>query len=364
MKPNKLQDLLRLAEEPSSQRRRELLREVTDMFFASAELNASLAEQRLFDDVMTQLTGEMEEEVRVELAGKMAHTTKAPINLIRSLAADTIAVAGPVLTHSPVLTETDQLKVASGHSQDHLRALSKREGVSMAVSDAIVSRGDDTTLEVLLRNASANLSRQAHETVVDRAQANPDLHEVVVDRHSLPSDLLNEMYFMVEARLRERILARNTDLDPIAVNAALEVGRKRIETRDGSLPVDYDASEAAIQALKARGGIPPALLASFLRNHETTKFLIALADLGEIDFHTAKHVLDSREIDALAIICKAAGLDRALFLTFAILLLDRDADAMGKSRTYGELYAALPRETAQRTIRFWRMRRQTSHKAA
>ena len=51
--------------------------------------------------------------------------------------------------------------------------------MSSAVSDAIVARGDDDTLGVLLRNDGAVLSREAHETVVDRAAANPALHEAV-----------------------------------------------------------------------------------------------------------------------------------------------------------------------------------------
>ncbi len=37
---------------------------------------------------------------------------------------------------------------------------------------------------------------------------------------------------------------------------------------------------------------------------------------------------------------------------------------MGKAKAYGELYAALPRDAALRTIRFWRMRRTTGDVAA
>ena len=71
-----------------------------------------------------------------------------------------------------------------------------------------------------------------------------------------------------------------------------------------------------------------------------------------------------RELDALAIVCKAADFERSLFLTFAVLVLDRDADAMGRAKQYGDLYAELPKESAQRTLRFWRMRRQAPELAA
>ena len=360
---SKLHDLIDLAKEPSSERRRELLREVTNLFF-SADGAQNTAELGLFDDVMTQLAADMEEEVRAELASKMADVATPPRRLILGLAADTAAVAEPVLMRSTALSEDDLLNVARTQGQDHLRAISGRAFVSEAVSDAIVQRADDDTLGVLLRNQNASLSREAHEAAAERAAANPDLHVAVIDRQSLPPDLLNDLYFVVEARLRDRILERNAALDPAELDAALTAGRNRIASRDGALPPDYAISEAAVRALRAKGAIEPPVLAAFLRNGETTKFLVALALAADIDFNSAQRILERRELDALAIVCKAANFDRALFLTFAILILGREADAMGRAREYGQLYSELPRDSACRTIRFWRMRRQTGDVAA
>ncbi len=360
----KLHHLISLAQEPSSERRRELLREVTNLFFA-AEDGQSLKEMALFDDVLSQLASDMEHEVRAELAARLADTAKPPMGLVVNLAADPNAdVASPVLLRSPALSESDLLAIARTRGQEHLRAISSRDIVPEAVSEAIVERGDDETLSVLLRNEGAELSRAAHEAAVDRAGANPALQDAVIDRQSLPPDLLNEMYFVVEARLRDRILERNAQMDPAELEAALSAGRKRLAARDGALPADYAAAEAAIKALKARGGVGPAALAALLRNGEQTKFLVALAELADVDFHTARRILERRELDALAIICKAADFDRALFLTFAILVLGREADAMTRAREYGQLYADLPRDAANRTVRFWRMRRQTGDIAA
>ena len=94
-----------------------------------------------------------------------------------------------------------------------------------------------------------------------------------------------------------------------------------------------------------------------LRGKKTTLFLVALADMADVDFHTARKILERREMDALSVICKAAGFDRSLFLTFALLILEPSDEVMLKAKAYGELYAALPRESALRTIRFWRLRR-------
>jgi uncharacterized protein (DUF2336 family) len=360
---SKLHDLIALAKEPSSDKRRELLREVTDLFFVNPDHAGG--ELALFDDVLSQLAGEMEAAVRAELASRMAPAADPPARLVRRLAADeAIEVARPILEGSRALSDEDLMQVAKSHGQEHLQAISRRGAVSQAVTEAIVERADDETLGVLLRNEGAELSRQAHETAIDRAEANPALHDAVVSRRSLPVDLLNEMYFVVEAKLRTKIMARNAQVDPEALEAALAAGRKRVASSDGALPPDYDAAERDVKSLLARKALTPKVLAAMLRARERTKFMLALAELAGIDFHTAQVILERREIDALAVVCKAADFERPLFLTFAVLVLDRDADAMGRAKEYGDLYAELPRESALRTLRFWRMRRQAPDIAA
>jgi uncharacterized protein (DUF2336 family) len=361
--PSKLDELIALAKEPSSARRRELLRELTDLFFSPTGPHGP-QELALFDGVLTAIAEEMEEAVRAELSLRFADVETAPHDLVRSLAQDeSFQVAAPVLAHSAALSEADLLDVARSRGQEHLRAISGRPDLSEAIADTVVARGDDVTLSVLLRNVDAPLSRQAAEAVVDRASANPALHEAVIDRHTLPIDLLNEMYFVVEARLRESITARNAEIDPQALEEALAAGRVKLAEKDGTLPSDYTQAVVHVRRLRQTGAMTPSTLAALLRHGERTRFIVALSELSDIDFHTAKRIIDRQEIDALAIICKAADFDRALFLTFAVLVLD-PGKGMGVAEEYGKRYAELPRDAAQRTLRFWRMRRQTGDVAA
>ena len=353
---SRLPDLIALAQETSSEKRRALLRELTDHFFGDPE--RSEAETALYGSVLSDLTDAMELAVRAELAERFAAAPDAPRQLIRRLANDEAEdVAHPVLRASPVLTEADLIQVIQSRGQGHMRAVSQRASLSEAVSDAIIERGDDETLGVLLGNDGAQLSRAACETAVERARVNPALHAPTVERASLPPDLLNEMYFEVEARLRQRILEQNARMDPALLESALAAGRTRVATDDGALPPDYAESLAYVEELNVAGQLTPPVLARFLRSGSRTSFLIALSQLADIDFHTARQIIDRRELDALAVVCKAADLDRALFLTYAVVLLNTDGDAMGKARAYAGMYNDLTNEAAQRTLRFWRMRK-------
>jgi uncharacterized protein (DUF2336 family) len=358
---NKLVELIELAKEPSSQRRRDLLREMTDVFFV--EKFDSPRQTAAFDDILQKLSIKMEEEVRVELAERFATSGDAPAGLIRMLALDAPAVARPVLERSKTLSEQDLVDVARSRGQEHLRAMSGRDDLSERVTDAIVETADDDTLGVLARNDSAVLSRASHEVLVDRAAHNPELHEAVVDRSSLPADLLNEMYFMVESRLRTKILARNEDMDPEALQQALETSRKRLAAKSGALPFDFDEAEQFVRGLLARNALTPSTLVKLLRAGQRTHFILALSESTGIDFNTGRRVIERKDLDALAILCKAADFDRSLFLTFAIMLLT-PKEAMGRAAEYGQLYSDLTKETASRTLRFWRVRRETESAVA
>ena len=351
-----IQNLIDLAKEPSSAKRRELLREITNIFLTSAkQINAK--EMALYDAVLSQLTFDMEMAVRQEISEKLCETPFAPKAFLQQLAMDQIEVAEPVLSKSQVLDDDDLLQVVTTQGQGHLRAVSRRTNVSEAVSSVIVDRGDDTTLMTLLSNDGARLSRLSSAQAVGRAKDNPELHEVIIGRNDLPTDLLNDMYFVVEARLRERILEENAKLDPNLVEEAIERGRNRLAVAAGAYPADYETIAQLIKTQFENQQLTPALLARYMRDANATYFLCALELMADIDFLTAKLLVDRKEIDGLAIACKAAGLDKSLFLTYAMIMLSGADNAMGKAAEYGKLYTQLPTETALRTIRFWRLRR-------
>lgn len=350
---SKLDALARLSSEPSSERRRELLREITDVFFAPVPPPPRVAE--LFDAALERMTDTLGAELRVELAQRLLPAPRAPRRLLTRLAADPLPeVAEAVLEGCASLTEADLALVVATAEQRRLRAVSRRGDLTETLSDRIVARGDDDTLGVLVANPAAPLSRAASEAVVDRALENPALHEAVVGRDGLAVDLLTEMYLVVETRLRERIVARNAALDPAVLDAALKVSRRRVAVREGLLPPDYEAAVASVRRSAERGPIPPQSLAAYLRAGEQTRFTAALAHACELDYATVRRVLDRRDVDALALICRAADYDAALFRTLLVLMpapLDEPLAAVV------DRFSALPRESALRVVRFWKVRR-------
>ncbi|MBE7218523.1 MAG: DUF2336 domain-containing protein [Caulobacteraceae bacterium] len=348
---SRLDALSALASEPSSTRRRELLRDVTDLFFAPTPPPPQV--MALFDSALEKMTDALEVELRAELATRLAPVATTPLRLVSRLVGDeSDSVAEPILASAPRLSEADLLCAVAAGGQARLRTASRRSDLTEAVSDRIVERGDDVTVGVLVANPSAPLSRGAAEAVIDRALANPDLHAAVVARETLPLDLLNEMYFSVEARLRERIAARNARVDPAMLEEALRASRTRMATRTGALPPDYEEAVAAVGRL-GRGPVAPQALVGFIREVQTTRFLVALAQSAELDFETVRRVHARRDFDALMLVCRATGYDAALFRTLALLL---GPDPETPVVTLVHRYTELDPETARRVLRFWKVR--------
>lgn len=353
--------LVELARAPDSQHRRELLREVTDLFFERSG-ERSEQEANLFDEVLQMVAAEMQDGVLAELATVFANAPDAPVGLMRDLANHAYPIAAPILKHSPVLDDQTLVRVVNYQSQEHIKAVAQRPNVSETVSDAIVKFGDDHALDALIRNEGAKLSRTSMETAVDRARRNDALHEGVVRRRDLPLDLLNEMYFVVESRLRDQILERNASVDPKTLDAALAKARERLSKTALEINAETRKAMQFIQAKKNSGELNARLLVTLYRESKRAHFIYGLAELTNLDHDTAAEIVERRDIDGLAMICRASNIERPLFVTLAVLT-SGDDNAMARAEEYGRMYNSVPIEAAQRAMRFFKVRK-AAEKAA
>src|SRR5690606_13511573 len=125
--------LLDLAKEGSSEKRRELLRQITDVFLADPPERTD-RESMLFDEIVVAVAADLETQVRIELARKVAVSNVPVQRTARRLAMDVIEVARPVIEHSKALTQADLVDVINATGQDHLMAVTKRPDIGEHVS--------------------------------------------------------------------------------------------------------------------------------------------------------------------------------------------------------------------------------------
>lgn len=360
---SRLKQLIAVAKEDSSHKRRDLLREITDVFMAAPDRYSS-TEMQHFDVIMSRVTQTVEEALRRELADKLADIPTAPHGLINQLANDEISVAEPILQRSTALGETDLIKIIRVRSQAHLKAITKRDEIPQSVSEELVAKGDKDVLVSLAQNKGAQIPSSTMKKMVEHSRSLPELQAPMTGRYDLAPQLLTQMYFFVSSALKKEILKRSDMLDPSLIDQAIKSNRKKILTA-ASVDVRLEVQEAhRYIADKVRANaINETLLKELIEMKRATEFLLAFSHFAGIDAATTTRILQDQSWESLAIASRAAGLERTTFAKI-VFGLQKNYETQAKALRILDLYLKIPQEAAERVMRFWRVRAQSAAREA
>ncbi len=370
---SKLENLIEVAQETSSDKRRELLEGVTDLFL-DGETMLNEQETVIAAEILGQVATKVERDVRARLSYRLAELDNAPIELIRQLANDDIQVARPLLEHSTGLSDDELVDIVNKHGKDHQLSIAVRSEVGADVSDALVAKGDNDVILSLVNNDGAEISRSAMESIVDRSESIKALCEPLLSRKDLPPDLMHDMFWWVSAALKRHILT-DADIDEKLVNKMLSEAERntvRAADEDEEDEGNLNRVERTVRRRMRLGQLNQDSLVQYLRRGQVPEFIAALGYLTDIDQKTARRIVFNPGHEAVAVACRAKGFDLSTFSTI-VLLLDGSAESTA-SETGGtgavqkqlrrpdevagllDLYKQIPIENAQRAMRFWAIR--------
>lgn len=340
-------------ESGSRDRRVETLRRITDLFLSGAE-RFTEEQIEVFDDVLGHLIRRIENKAIAELSERLAPIERAPIQIVRRLAADDeIAIAAPVLSQSQRLTSQDLIAVAMAKSQEHLLAISARSGLEESVTDVLIERGNQKVIHSLSGNAGAAFSENGYLKLVEKAQQDEGLLERIGSRLDLPLHFFRELLMRATAAVRERLLARakpefRAEIDGVLNLISDEVGRDAIR--------DRTAAQRSVASLHATGGLDECTMLGFLRAAQQNEVVAAISLLSGAHFELVAQIMKSDRNEALLIPCRAAGFE---WSTVRALLRSRPEQHGVVELQMNQLrldYVRLTRSTAQRVLRFWQVR--------
>lgn len=352
---SRLKQLIDVAREGSTEKRADLLREITDVFMAAPDRYTS-TEMQHFDVILSKVTESVETALRAEIAEKLADVPSAPRNLLRQLAHDEIKVAQPILERSAALSEDDLLSVVQQGTQDHLKAISRRQLVTELLSAELVERGDRDVLVTLASNQGARFTGETMTRLVEHSRTIADLQTPLTERYDLPPHLLTQMYFFVSSALKREILKRSDLLDPAVIDEAIEGNRVRIlKQAINDAGAEIGDARKFVEAKINSNQLNETLLKDLIDHKRSTEFLLCFAHYVGVDPSTAQRILSDRSFESLAIACRAAGLERSTFAKF-IFGLQKGIEDQQKSLRVLDLYLKVPQEAAERVMRFWRVR--------
>ncbi len=165
------------------------LRRLTDLFIAGAG-SYSNDHVAIFDDVIGHLMAKSDHAALIELSTRLAPIGNAPMRLVSQLSRnDDMAVSGPLLSASSVLTDEVLVEIAETKSQRHLAAIAGRTRISMSVADVLIDRGNSEVTHKLIDNQGAGLSELGFVKLINRAKGDRALAAAIESRTDLPPEL-------------------------------------------------------------------------------------------------------------------------------------------------------------------------------
>jgi len=289
-----------------TKRRLRILLRVTDLFAAGSR-SYSGDQIALFDDVLLDLASDIEVEARAKLARRLARTGEAPPKVIRSLAFDdAIEVAGPLLTHSPQLSDADLAENAATKSQAHLMAIAERLRLSEEVTDVLVERGDRRVVRKVVRNRGARFSLAGYGKLTVRARRDSQLTLALGRRSDLPRVCFLKLLEAASASVRARLEAENPQAAD-AVRDTIDDVATVMQHEARATSASYSSAEREARTRFRVKAVSEVSVHAPARAQEFEKTVVALARLGRFPVALVERALIDEGDDMLLLFAKAAG---------------------------------------------------------
>lgn len=316
---------------------------VVDLCAASdvREVKASKPIQDLLSSIFMTLVVEAERDIRRRLAEKLAPVEWAPASLICVLALDEIEIARPVIAQSPVLRESDLVRLLLEATLEHQMEVARRPRLGAPVVAAILASAQPAVMTALAANAEVELTPENLARLVRAARRIATLRAPLARRRDLTPDLARELYVWVGQSLRQKLAAEfQLDLDGLddaLAEAVSEAYGGLADGPEGVEAIDPASEGRLVGKLAAAGQLKPGYLMRALREGKLSRFVSALAMLGDFDIDHVRLAVDSERPDLLAMACAAVGIDRSAFPTVLGLVWKLNA---GRPGVGGDVRAA------------------------
>jgi uncharacterized protein (DUF2336 family) len=323
--PLSIHDIENAIQHADPQTRHQTLRAVTDLFMSTAP---DLDENKVgvFDGLFSSLLDDSEFEGVVDLSKRIAPVYNAPPRLVRRLADDQrIEVAGPVLSESPRLSETDLCEIAKSKGNEHLLAISARPGLTEPLTDILIERGNQDVARSVANNASAQLSRAGLEQLVRLAERDDVVGAGLSVRSDIPPNRLQALLAKAAARAEQKL-------------------------------VDVAAAQRLIVSMKQSGHLVETDVVNFARARHYEALVASLSLLADLKYDAIENLMLHTEAGGLVLVCKALGFDWNT--TMEILRAGGERSGLaerGLHRAHGD-FMKLSKATADRVLRFWHVR--------
>ena len=298
---------LRLARDPDWQVREELARKISWQLLNLDETVPRAVRESTFR-VIERLARDPTSAVRMVLAHEIKHLCTAPRHIVLALALDEDeGVCGPVLEGSPLLTDTDLLKIISSEEgRGALKFIARRGPLNANLCDAIIFRLEPESLSALLANADADVRPAALEHIADNAEAVASCLDLLAGRSEVSALAIRKIAHVAGRRTLERLLAVRVH-DP-STQAIIEQELSARLAEPAARINDVRDPTEAVHRARRLGTLDDAFVRAAADRGDLDIVVAALVELANTPGRIVRRILLSRSSNAVASLARRAGL--------------------------------------------------------
>lgn len=327
--------------DPAPPRAGALIRELSLLFSITADDVDAVVVDR-FDALFLSLADRVDAEARGYVAVRLSVAVNAPVRTVVRLAHDDIAVARPLLVHSPALTNEDLIELAIAHGIEHMTAIAARAQLDVSVTDVLVFNGDDTVRRAVTDNHGARISERGFRRLAHQAGGDRDFGAALGARPDTPEVVLQ---FLIRRHGPDVI-----DDQPAARRPA-PAGARSLDAWFGIF--DFDAAAERLAALDRTGLGDEALLQQCLDEERFPETVLLLARFSGLGTGMLVGWMTGEDVGPFLVAARAIGLPPTV--VGAVLAIGPWAYLLDAPRRQQSLlqFLAIEPKTARRQLATW-----------
>ncbi|WP_454717183.1 pole-localized protein SpbR [Caulobacter segnis] len=272
-------------------------------------------ERQVAHDILRVMAADAAELVRRAMAVTLKNSQALPADVANRLARDVESVSLPIISFSPVFTDTDLAEIVRVGGPVRQMAVAKRPKLSTKITSMLVEQGNEDVVATAVANDNARFSEVALQKALDRFAKSETVLQAVAYRTALPLAVTERLIEMVGDQLRDHILASHALSAELTME--LIVGAKERATIDLVDQAGRAADPKAFVAhLQRVGRLSPSLILRALAHGHMTFFEWAVAELSGVPHHRTWLMIHDAGPLGLKAICERAGLPPRLYAAF------------------------------------------------
>ncbi|HNR76362.1 MAG TPA: DUF2336 domain-containing protein [Parvularculaceae bacterium] len=335
-----------------------MVRKLADIVVLPAA-RLSSNERSLVADIMLQILDKVDQNLRLEVAQRVARVPESPNALVRALLLDEPRVAAPIIRRIDPIPEAILIECARAGVAAHRELIARRIDLTASLADVLWEFAEADVIKLLLRREEFQFSPTAIDFLVSRSASDPEVQSLLLRRRELEPAHGFMMFWWADGDSRKRILARFA-LDRSIIQDSLQELYTRIFKGETVDPLVKEILIMLDRRHRPRGvnGEPVSMdvvikTLAAARKYPAQEIIQAVGMIAGVSRELVARILRDPGAEPFAVMCKSLGMPRQEFFA---LVSRQDADNPLKPEHAEQLlgiFDSMARDYARAVLRYW-----------